>query len=225
MTAVEMRRDPCAYCQAARGDTLDHIRARTQGGTNDYNRIGACKRCNDMKGSTPLLLFLVKHGYPINHALTDWKPDLSKRERQRILRGLRKLERSAWRIRTRPALPPVTRRQKEHADTSAAGTLIDAGRTLHGAMTPLETVGAVFFVAGLFGFVGWMLAGLIRALRAERARQDPARRSSPLVLIVVALVAFVALAAATDPQTARRLALAGIVIVGIAEGIRRKVRR
>ncbi len=57
--------DPCTYCLERRSDTVDHIRARSQGGRNQDNRIGACARCNSHKASHSMLAFLRTHGYPV----------------------------------------------------------------------------------------------------------------------------------------------------------------
>lgn len=50
--------DPCCYCGAP-SEARDHIVPRCDGGPDDWtNRVGACHRCNSVKQSTPLLLFL-----------------------------------------------------------------------------------------------------------------------------------------------------------------------
>lgn len=53
-----IRRDPCSYCDG-RSDTADHIVAQSRDGEDTWeNYTGACRRCNDQKGNTPLLVFL-----------------------------------------------------------------------------------------------------------------------------------------------------------------------
>lgn len=53
-----LRADPCAYCGEA-SEASDHIVPRASAGADDWtNRAGACHRCNNMKQSTPLLIFL-----------------------------------------------------------------------------------------------------------------------------------------------------------------------
>lgn len=53
-----LRFDPCAYCGGSSGAS-DHIVPRSAGGPNDWtNRTAACHGCNNMKQSTPLLVFL-----------------------------------------------------------------------------------------------------------------------------------------------------------------------
>lgn len=74
-------------------------------------------------------------------------------------------------------------------------------------MPPLKIIGALLIVAGAIGFVGWILSNLIGALRMERQRQAPERRSPLWLVATVAVVAFFVLAAATDMNTARRLAI------------------
>ena len=91
-------------------------------------------------------------------------------------------------------------------------------------MTPLETVGAIAFVAGIFGVVGWMVTRLQGAYEDERARQAPDRRSSPLLTIVVAVVVYGVLTWLTDYRTAFSLALAGIALAGIVQNIAQRIR-
>lgn len=53
-----MRRDPCAYC-GADSQELDHIVARSRGGSDDWhNRAGTCSRCNGRKQDVPLLIWM-----------------------------------------------------------------------------------------------------------------------------------------------------------------------
>jgi hypothetical protein len=65
-----VRRDPCAYCGAwcwassghnfATSMTLDHIDPKSRGWTGEVNNTAAaCRRCNSVKGDTPMLLFLL----------------------------------------------------------------------------------------------------------------------------------------------------------------------
>lgn len=92
-------------------------------------------------------------------------------------------------------------------------------------MATLEDIGLFLLIAGGVGIVGWMLTGLGRALRAERERQAPERRTSLLPLIASGLALFIGLAALTDAHTARRLALAGIVVAGIVAAVRHRTPR
>lgn len=66
----------------------------------------------------------------------------------------------------------------------------------------------------------WQLRWLLRAYRAERDRQAPEDRSSRLVLLLVALLVFVGVAMATNLYVPRRLAIAGILLLGAIEGLR-----
>jgi hypothetical protein len=64
-----LRRDPCAYCGAARSGTVDHIEPRSRpsrgiGSAHGWvNLTGACSRCNGAKRDTDLLLFLARRQY------------------------------------------------------------------------------------------------------------------------------------------------------------------
>lgn len=56
--------DPCVYCgmrpAEGRKNTLEHVVPIASGGGPDWtNLAGACKRCNQAKGDTPLVLFLL----------------------------------------------------------------------------------------------------------------------------------------------------------------------
>lgn len=52
--------DPCSYCGAV-CEEIDHIRSRREGGDGEWNNLtAACRRCNRRKGSTSLLLFLLR---------------------------------------------------------------------------------------------------------------------------------------------------------------------
>lgn len=54
----------CAYCNEQRKLTLDHIEPLARGGVHEVeNAAAACKSCNSAKGSTPLLLWLVKRAH------------------------------------------------------------------------------------------------------------------------------------------------------------------
>lgn len=61
--ACIVRRDPCVFCglgPGERGQTLEHVEPVAAGGGPEwYNLAGACKRCNQAKGDTPLLLFML----------------------------------------------------------------------------------------------------------------------------------------------------------------------
>lgn len=53
-------RDPCAYCGSARATTIDHIEPQALGGLKSWtNETGACRACNERKGATRLLPYLV----------------------------------------------------------------------------------------------------------------------------------------------------------------------
>ena len=64
---VDLQRDPCPYCLHVGCETIDHIRPTFLGGTDQASNLtGACPTCNGLKGSTPMLMFLIQHGgYPI----------------------------------------------------------------------------------------------------------------------------------------------------------------
>lgn len=57
-----IKRDPCAYCGARTGLTVDHIEPKALGGSKGGwpNRTGACYDCNQAKSDTPMLLFLLE---------------------------------------------------------------------------------------------------------------------------------------------------------------------
>jgi hypothetical protein len=58
-----VKRDPCPYCgRFTEGrQTLEHIVPLADGGTAHWTNLsGACCRCNQAKGRTPLLLFLLE---------------------------------------------------------------------------------------------------------------------------------------------------------------------
>lgn len=53
-----LRRDPCAYC-GGESAALDHIDPRSAGGVDGVeNRTAACRLCNSLKGTIPLLAAL-----------------------------------------------------------------------------------------------------------------------------------------------------------------------
>jgi 5-methylcytosine-specific restriction endonuclease McrA len=55
-----IRNDPCAYCGAVGGGTVDHIVPISRGGRNHWaNLTGACGSCNDSKGNRPLLQWIL----------------------------------------------------------------------------------------------------------------------------------------------------------------------
>lgn len=60
-----VRRDPCPYCYAP-SETVEHVTPLAQGGHDrPDNLVGACKRCNGLKGTLPLLTFLlIRQGRP-----------------------------------------------------------------------------------------------------------------------------------------------------------------
>lgn len=56
---LALKRDPCSYCLGP-GYGLDHIDARSRGGTNIWtNYTSACQRCDSRKANLPLLLALL----------------------------------------------------------------------------------------------------------------------------------------------------------------------
>jgi 5-methylcytosine-specific restriction endonuclease McrA len=58
--AVELQRDPCAYCGGPAGE-VDHIVPVSRGGENHWsNPTAACRSCNARKHATPMLHFLLK---------------------------------------------------------------------------------------------------------------------------------------------------------------------
>lgn len=60
-----LRLDPCAYCGAVPGRTIDHVEPRSVrvhglGGAHSWlNVVGACPRCNGAKAARSLLAFLL----------------------------------------------------------------------------------------------------------------------------------------------------------------------
>ena len=68
------------------------------------------------------------------------------------------------------------------------------------------------FIAGLVLFVGWLLATLVRALRAERTDQPVARRT-PITRVVVMAVAIIIASVwiFDDPRAGFRVGMFGIV--------------
>ena len=104
---LQYRDDPCAYCQGT-STTVDHINARTFGGPDaPINRTGACARCNQLKGDTPVPLFIVQHGFPVRHPpihAPRWMPApqmrLSRTRQRKIRRAFKRLERMERRIRS-----------------------------------------------------------------------------------------------------------------------------
>lgn len=62
-----IRNDPCALCGwvSDRPMTIDHIRPRSEGGTNAwFNFAGTCHSCNNGKRSNSLLGFLLGERIP-----------------------------------------------------------------------------------------------------------------------------------------------------------------
>lgn len=91
MSRAALRADPCAYCLNV-GGTVDHIEPRSRGGLDvPNNRTGACPRCNCQKGETPLLLFLVRRGFPVKPYPFD-RFRLSLRRRRKVARAFRRLD-------------------------------------------------------------------------------------------------------------------------------------
>lgn len=60
--------DPCVYC-AAHVATIDHIDALATGAPDSWENVaGACRSCNERKGTEKLLLALLRfRGYRIPH--------------------------------------------------------------------------------------------------------------------------------------------------------------
>lgn len=57
-----VRSDPCSYCTGD-GGTVDHVEpqaSRARGVHSWANYVGACARCNQSKGSEPMLLWLAR---------------------------------------------------------------------------------------------------------------------------------------------------------------------
>lgn len=51
--------DPCVYCGGT-STGMDHIQPRASGGSNGWeNRAPACATCDNAKGATPVLFFLL----------------------------------------------------------------------------------------------------------------------------------------------------------------------
>lgn len=88
-------------------------------------------------------------------------------------------------------------------------------------MTTAQTVEVVVFLAGI-GLAAWQIRWLLRAYRTERDRQSGERQSSRAFLLILALLVFVALASMTDLDTARRIAVGGILMVAVVEAARRR---
>ena len=56
-----LRADPCAYCPQRPAGTVDHIVPRASGGGNTAHDItGACDDCNQSKGTSSLLRYLLE---------------------------------------------------------------------------------------------------------------------------------------------------------------------
>ena len=79
----------------------------------------------------------------------------------------------------------------------------------------------VVLVGGL-GLVWWQLRWLLRAYRRERDRQPITHRAPRPLLLSIALIVFVTLATATGVYTARRIAMAALMVASAAEAARRR---
>lgn len=55
--AQVLRRDPCVYCGGPSG-TVEHVDPRGSRGTV-LNGVGACRSCNNERGSAPMLTYLM----------------------------------------------------------------------------------------------------------------------------------------------------------------------
>jgi hypothetical protein len=59
-----LRCDPCAYCGSTSG-AVDHVDPRMHGGNDDWtNHTAACRNCNSLKGTLPLLSAMRCDGSP-----------------------------------------------------------------------------------------------------------------------------------------------------------------
>lgn len=98
MSRDELRSDPCPYCGGT-GGTIDHVEPRARGGADDArNRVGACRTCNNLKADTPLLVFLVRRGFPVQ--LRPYEHyRVSRRKSRKIAEAFRRLERVEAAIR------------------------------------------------------------------------------------------------------------------------------
>ena len=55
--------DPCPYCGGI-ADTCEHLTPRSEGGPNSWmNVVRACNDCNQKRGTTKFMVFLVKKGF------------------------------------------------------------------------------------------------------------------------------------------------------------------
>lgn len=63
-----VKKDPCVYC-GGKSTTFEHVLPRKFGGRTEYNNVvGACQSCNNRKGHTGLLQFLLSNPVGVNYA-------------------------------------------------------------------------------------------------------------------------------------------------------------
>lgn len=88
----------------------------------------------------------------------------------------------------------------------------------------LDSLAVAVTLIGIVGLVGWMLAGLLSALRHERARQPLTHRTSlPLVITAAALIVTAAAWLTDDPRTGFRFAMGGLAAAALIDtAIRRR---
>ena len=79
-----------------------------------------------------------------------------------------------------------------------------------------DAIGLTLFAVGLFGLVGYVVLAMARTLRAERSRQEPQRRSSLALVVVVAVLVYGIAAALTDYRQAVTVTLIAMAIVVVA---------
>lgn len=76
--------DQCAYCDNP-CEVIDHVVPLASGGNNDWtNLTAACRKCNQSKSATPLLLFLIRRAEKAENSVR-----LAEHRRQRDLGMLR----------------------------------------------------------------------------------------------------------------------------------------
>jgi hypothetical protein len=108
--------DPCVYC-GAKADGLDHIRPRSRGGSDYWtNRAPACRDCDNAKGNTDLVLFLLIEGWATNKL----------RRRHYRLEGVKKA--ACYMLRQRIALE-FYRGNVRFTETGRVGFRANVGKT------------------------------------------------------------------------------------------------
>lgn len=86
----------------------------------------------------------------------------------------------------------------------------------------LQLVAGAIFLAGLIGVVVWMVSRLGDAYTAERAKQAPASRSSPILVTGIAVVLYGGLAWFTDYRAAVTIVLAAVALVTMVQNFTRR---